>query len=87
MRPVRAIQQVLGHFTDNCKSQQLQEVLHPVLGMPEAFCYEEGEHRKGNATEAAHDLVKEGAVFHQVVGTVVCHHREDSNDLQCATTQ
>lgn len=51
------------------------------------LCYEKGEHRKGDTTEAAHALVKERAVFHQVVGTMVCHHRKDGDDLQCATTQ
>jgi hypothetical protein len=34
-----------------------------------------------------HDLVKERSVLHQVVGTVVCHHGKDGDDLQCATTQ
>ena len=87
VRPIRSIQQVPGQFTDYGKSQQLQKVLHPVSGMLEALCYEEGEHRKGNATEAAHDFVKEHAVLHQVVGTVVCHHGKDGDDLQCATTQ
>lgn len=87
VRPIRSIQQVPGLFTDYGKSQQLQKVLHPVSGILEALCYEEGEHRKGNATEAAHDLVKECSVLHQVVGTVVCYHRKNGNDLQCATTQ
>lgn len=87
VRSVRAIQQVPGQFTDYGKSQQLQKVLHPISGMLEALCNEEGEHRKGDATEAAHDLVKERAVLHQVVGTVVCYHRKNGNDLQCATTQ
>lgn len=64
-----------------------KEVLHPVSGMPKALCNEKGEHRKGDAPEAAHNLVKECSVLHQVVGTVVCHHRKDGDDLQCATTQ
>ena len=86
VRPVRAILQIPGHFADYCKSEQLQEVLHPVSGMPEALCNEEGKHRKSDATEAAHDLIKKCTVLHQVVGTVVCHHGKDGDDLQCATT-
>lgn len=69
------------------KPEQLKEVLYPVSGMLEAFCYEKGEHRKSDATEATHDLIKKCFVLHQVVGTVVYHHRDDGNDLQCATTQ
>ena len=87
VRSVRSVQQVLRHFTDYGKPEQQQEVLHPVSGIPEAFSYEEGEHWKSNATEAAHDLIKKCAVLHQVVGTMICHHRKNGNDLQCATTQ
>ena len=80
------IQQVPRHLTNYGKSKQLQEVLHPVSGMPEALCNEEGEHRKSDATEATHDLIKKCSVLHQVVDTVVCHHGKDGDDLQCATT-
>ena len=59
-----SIQQVPEQFTDYGKSQQLQEVLHSVSGMPEALCNEKGEHRKSDAPKAAHDLVKVRAVFH-----------------------
>lgn len=61
---VPSAQQVPEQFTDYGKSQQLQEVLHPVSSMAETLCNEKGEHRKGNAPKAAHDLVKVRAVFH-----------------------
>ena len=67
--------------------QRTFQLVSTVLSVRKSLCYQKRKHRESDTPHTAHRFIQYRAMFQQVIGTMVYHHRKNGNDFQCATAQ